>query len=93
MRVLITALLVAACAAFAPVASAQTAGPSVPPGSATQGEVRASPTKARTVHRVTKKRVSRHSVRKARAVAKPKVARQRAPAKPTAAVPLPARLV
>ncbi len=86
MRVLITALLVAAFA-FAPAASAQTAGPSVPTGSALDGEFKANASKRKPVHRVAKKRVTRHTVRKARAVraaTKAKAAPRRAPARTTA---------
>ncbi|MBI3454497.1 MAG: hypothetical protein HY002_01745 [Candidatus Rokubacteria bacterium] len=81
MRILIMALVIIACA-FVPVVSAQTAGSSLP--TASGGEVKAKAPKAKSAHRIAKKRVARHVVRKARgakAVRKGKASPRGTPAK------------
>lgn len=93
MRFLILTLLVAACA-FAPVAAAQTAGPSVPAprpaastASALDGDFKGSAPRQKRVHRTPRKRVARHTVRKphaARPLTRTRAVPPRAPARHTA---------
>jgi hypothetical protein len=85
VRVLIMALLVAAFALVAPMATAQTAGPTVPAAPAVDREVKPIPAKAG--HPAAKKRLTRRTVRKthtARHVTKGKAVRHRVPVKQTA---------
>lgn len=86
MRILITALLLGACA-LAPVALAQTAGPTVPTGKALDGEIKTPSAKVKRARPAAKKYVARHTVPRthgARTATRAKTAPHRVPAKHTA---------
>jgi hypothetical protein len=86
VRILITALLLGACA-LAPVAAAQTAGPSVSTGRATTTAGKTPAAKGKHARPAVKKRPVHHTARSshgARTASRGKAAPHRAPAKQTA---------